>query len=235
MLALNNVHAHYGLSHVLQGASIRVAAGEVLGLFGRNGVGTTTLMKTIAGWIKPTQGNIVFDGQEIGGVASDVICRSGVGLVPEDRRIFPGLTVEENLVLGFMQCPERLRAQSKRRLNKIYQQFPRLGERRLQLGATLCGGEQQMLAMARVLVGNSRLLLIDEPTEGLAPKIVDEIFQIMMGLCSEGIAIVLVEQNIRRAIELSTRFYALERGQVLLEGDATNAAHREALFSRIAV
>jgi len=235
MLELINVHTHYGLSHVLQGVSIQVRAGEVVGLFGRNGVGKTTVMKTIAGWLTPSGGRIVFDGQEIGGVASDVICRRGIGLVPEDRRIFPGLTVEENLVLGFMQCPGRSGAESKRQLDDIYQRFPRLGERRLQMGTTLSGGEQQMLAMARVLVGKPRLLLIDEPTEGLAPKIVDEIFHIMDGLRREGIPIVLVEQNVRRAIDLSTRFYALERGQVLLEGDAANPVHRQALFDRIAV
>ncbi len=235
MLELKNVHTHYGLSHVLQGVSIRVAAGEVVGLFGRNGVGKTTVMKTIAGWLNPTEGRVVFDGQEIGGLASDQICRRGIGFIPEDRRIFPGLTVEENLVLGFMQCPRRSGAESKRKLDEIYQRFPRLGERRIQMGTTLSGGEQQMLAMARVLVGAPKLLLIDEPTEGLAPKIVDEIFHIMEGLRHDGIPIVLVEQNVRRAIDLSTRFYALERGQVLLEGDATNSAHRQALFERIAV
>ncbi len=235
MLELTNVHTHYGLSHVLQGVSIRVDAGEVVGLFGRNGVGKTTVMKTIAGWLTPTQGRIVFDGEDICGVTSDRICHRGIGFVPEDRRIFPGLTVEENLVLGFMQCPRRSGAESKRRLEEIYQRFPRLGERRGQMGTTLSGGEQQMLAMARVLVGAPKLLLIDEPTEGLAPKIVDEIFRIMEGLRHDGIPIVLVEQNVRRAIDLSTRFYALERGQVLLEGDATNAAHRQALFERIAV
>ncbi len=235
MLELTNVHAHYGLSHVLQGVSIRVRAGEVVGLFGRNGVGKTTVMKTIAGWLTPSEGRVAFDGQEIGGVASDVICRRGIGFVPEDRRIFPGLTVEENLVLGFMQCPSRSGVESKRRLDEIYQRFPRLGERRLQMGTTLSGGEQQMLAMARVLVGKPKLLLIDEPTEGLAPRIVEEIFHIMEGLRRDGIPIVLVEQNVRRAIDLSTRFYALERGQVLLEGDASNPAHRQALFERIAV
>jgi branched-chain amino acid transport system ATP-binding protein len=215
--------------------SIRVRAGEVVGLFGRNGVGKTTVMKTIAGWLTPSEGRVAFDGQEIGGVASDVICRRGIGFVPEDRRIFPGLTVEENLVLGFMQCPSRSGAESKRRLDEIYQRFPRLGERRQQMGTTLSGGEQQMLAMARVLVGKPKLLLIDEPTEGLAPRIVEEIFHIMEGLRRDGIPIVLVEQNVRRAIDLSTRFYALERGQVLLEGDASNPAHRQALFERIAV
>jgi branched-chain amino acid transport system ATP-binding protein len=235
MLKLEDVHVHYGLSHVLQGVSIEVKAGEVVGLFGRNGVGKTTIMKTIAGWLTPSQGKVIFKDQSIGGFASDVICRQGIGFVPEDRRIFPGLTVEENLTLGFMQCPRRSASESKRKLQEIYQRFPRLGERRLQSGTTLSGGEQQMLAIARVLVGAPKLLLIDEPTEGLAPKIVEEIFGIMQGLIKEGLAIVLVEQNIRRAIELSTRFYAIERGQVLLQGDAANASQRHELFSRIAV
>jgi branched-chain amino acid transport system ATP-binding protein len=179
MLELKDVHTHYGLSHVLQGVSLRVDAGEVVGLFGRNGVGKTTVMKTIAGWVAPTQGTVHFDGQAIGGLASERICRQGIGFVPEDRRIFPGLTVEENLVLGFMQSPGRSRAEDRRQLDAIYTRFPRLGERRQQMGTTLSGGEQQMLAMARVLVGRPRLLLIDEPTEGLAPKIVDEIFTLM--------------------------------------------------------
>jgi branched-chain amino acid transport system ATP-binding protein len=235
MLELNQVHVHYGLSHVLQGVSLSVKAGEVVGLFGRNGVGKTTILKTIAGWLSPSQGSIVYQGQVIGGVASDVICRQGIGFVPEDRRIFPGLTVEENLSLGLMQCPGRSGAESKRKLQEIYQRFPRLGERRLQSGTTLSGGEQQMLAIARVLVGAPQLLLIDEPTEGLAPKIVDEIFQIMQALTQDGLAIVLVEQNIRRAIELSTRFYAIERGQILLQGDAANMDQRQELFKRISV
>ncbi|MBL8332749.1 MAG: ABC transporter ATP-binding protein, partial [Rubrivivax sp.] len=173
MLELQGVHAHYGLSHVLQGVSLRVGAGEVVGLFGRNGVGKTTVMKTIAGWVAPSAGAVVFDGQAIGGAASETICRRGLGFVPEDRRIFPGLTVEENLGLGFMQTPGTGRAERRRRLDGIYTRFPRLGERRQQMGTTLSGGEQQMLAMARVLVGQPRLLLIDEPTEGLAPMIVD--------------------------------------------------------------
>ena len=235
MLELSNVHVHYGLSHVLQGVSLHVNAGEVVGLFGRNGVGKTTIMKTIAGWLTPSQGRILFKGESMGGVASDVICRQGIGFVPEDRRIFPGLTVEENLSLGFMQCPGRSGAESKRKLQEIYQRFPRLGERRLQSGTTLSGGEQQMLAMARVLVGTPKLLLIDEPTEGLAPKIVDEIFQIMQALVKDGLAIVLVEQNIKRAIELSTRFYAIERGRVILHGDGTSSVQRQELFKRIAV
>jgi branched-chain amino acid transport system ATP-binding protein len=235
MLELKDVHTHYGLSHVLQGVSLRVDAGEVVGLFGRNGVGKTTVMKTIAGWVAPTQGTVHFDGQAIGGVASERICRQGIGFVPEDRRIFPGLTVEENLVLGFMQSPGRSRAEDRRQLDAIYTRFPRLGERRQQMGTTLSGGEQQMLAMARVLVGKPRLLLIDEPTEGLAPKIVDEIFTLMDGLRRDGIPILLVEQNMHRAIGLVQRFYVLERGAVVLSGDGNQAADREALMRQLAV
>lgn len=235
MLELNEVHTHYGLSHVLQGVSLRVGAGEVVGLFGRNGVGKTTVMKTIAGWVAPTKGTVQFDGQPIGGVASERICRQGIGFVPEDRRIFPGLTVEENLVLGFMQRPGRSRAEDRRQLDAIYTRFPRLGERRQQMGTTLSGGEQQMLAMARVLVGAPRLLLIDEPTEGLAPKIVDEIFTLLEGLRQDGIPILLVEQNMHRALGLVQRFYVLERGAVVMAGDGKNAADREALMRQLAV
>ncbi|MCP5283973.1 MAG: ABC transporter ATP-binding protein [Burkholderiaceae bacterium] len=235
MLELLDVHGHYGLSHVLQGVSLRVNAGEVVGLFGRNGVGKTTVMKTIAGWVAPSRGTVQLDGQAIGGVPPERICRRGIGFVPEDRRIFPGLTVQENLMLGFMQQPGRSRAEDRRRLDDIYTRFPRLGERRGQMGTTLSGGEQQMLAIARVLVGAPRLLLIDEPTEGLAPKIVDEIFRLMEGLRRDGIPILLVEQNMHRAIGFVQRFYVLERGAVVLEGDGGNSAHREALARQLAV
>ena len=235
MLDLEDVHAHYGLSHVLQGVNLHVKIGEVVGLFGRNGVGKTTVMKAIAGWVEPTHGSVSFDGDSIGHMRPDTICRRGIGFVPEDRRIFPGLTVEENLKLGFNQVPGRKRAASNVKLSQIYSLFPRLAERRRQLGTTLSGGEQQMLAIARVLAGEPRLLLIDEPTEGLAPMIVDELFALMAGLARDGIPIVLVEQNVRRAIELVTRFYVLERGQVVMEGWANVAADREKLLRQVAV
>lgn len=235
MLRLTDVHTHYGLSHVLQGVTFEIGAREVVGLFGRNGVGKTTVMKTIAGWLKPTSGRIEFRGKPIGGVDSDQICRLGMGFVPEDRRIFPGLSVEENLRLGFLQCPGRPARESALQLERVYERFPRLKERRQQLGTTLSGGEQQMLAMGRVLVGEPRLLLIDEPTEGLAPMIVDEIFTIIRGLADEGIPILLVEQNVHRAIEVSTRFYALERGQVVFEGRADSPADRKTLMATISV
>ena len=235
MLELTDVHTHYGLSHILQGVTLRVDAGEVVGLFGRNGVGKTTVLKTVAGWVAPDQGAIRFDGQAMGGQAPEAICRRGIGFVPEDRRIFPGLTVEENLVLGFMQCPRRSRAEDRRRLDEIYTRFPRLVERRTQTGTTLSGGEQQMLAMARALAGAPRLLLIDEPTEGLAPKIVDEIFKLMESLRGDGIPILLVEQNLHRAIDIVQRFYVLERGTVVLEGDGSKASDRSALVQQLAV
>ena len=235
MLELKGVHAHYGLSHVLQGIDLRVGKGEIIGLFGRNGVGKTTVMKTIAGWVAPSSGQVLFEGERLDGVSADRICRRGIGLVPEDRRIFPGLTVEENLRLGQMQCPSRQRAESRRRLDEIYQRFPRLAERRRQMGTTLSGGEQQMLAIARVLAGAPRLLLIDEPTEGLAPIIVDELFALIAALAREGTPIVLVEQNVHRAIQLTTRHYLIERGQVTFEGDSRVPSERDALLARISV
>ena len=235
MLELKGVHAHYGLSHVLQGIDLRVGKGEIIGLFGRNGVGKTTVIKTIAGWVAPTSGQVLFEGERLDGVSADRICRRGIGLVPEDRRIFPGLTVEENLRLGQMQCPSRQRAESRRRLDEIYQRFPRLAERRRQMGTTLSGGEQQMLAIARVLAGAPRLLLIDEPTEGLAPIIVDELFVLIAALAREGTPIVLVEQNVHRAIQLTTRHYLIERGQVTFEGDSRVPSERDALLARISV
>ena len=234
MLELKGVHTHYGLSHVLQGIDLQVGHGEVVGLFGRNGVGKTTVIKTIAGWVSPSSGDVIFNGESINGVGADQICRRGIGLVPEDRRIFPGLTVEENLHLGQMQCPSRSRLDARRRMEEIYQRFPRLAERRRQMGTTLSGGEQQMLAIARVLVGEPKLLLIDEPTEGLAPMIVDELFTLIGNLASDGIPIVLVEQNVHRAIGLVNRFYMLERGSVVLDGGA-NQADRSALMERLAV
>ncbi|MCC7227056.1 MAG: ABC transporter ATP-binding protein [Burkholderiaceae bacterium] len=235
MLELRDIHTFYGLSHVLQGISLHVDRGEVLGLFGRNGVGKTTLIKAIAGWVVPSEGQYLFEGNSLLGVPSDQICRRGIGLVPEDRRIFPGLSVEENLVLGFMQTPGVGRAQQARKLEAIYQRFPRLAERRKQLGTTLSGGEQQMLAIARVLMGAPKLLLIDEPTEGLAPMIVDEIFDLIVSLRQDGVPIILVEQNVHRAIEVVTRFCVIERGKIVLEGRTGDPENREALFRQLAM
>jgi branched-chain amino acid transport system ATP-binding protein len=232
MLSLQGVHLHYGLSHVLQGVDLSVGAGEVVGLFGRNGVGKTTVMKAIAGWVQPSAGTVSFHGKPIHRLSPDRICRLGIGLIPEDRRIFPGLTVEENLGLGMLQCPGRPKRESRRKLDEIYAAFPRLAERRGQMGTTLSGGEQQMLAIARVLAGDPKLLLIDEPTEGLAPMVVEEIFATLRRLAAQGIPILLVEQNVHRALEVVHRYYALERGSVILEGVPSD---RDALMRAIAV
>lgn len=235
MLNVDHLHAYYGLSHVLQGVTLRVGTDEVVGLFGRNGVGKTTVLKCIAGWVKPSSGSIHFENAELGSLSSDRICRSGLGFVPEDRRIFPGFTVEENLKLGFLQCPKRSAAKSKQALEQTYEQFPVLKDRRKQVAVTLSGGEQQMLAIARALVGAPKLLLIDEPTEGLAPMIVDEIFATIDHLRREGIPILLVEQKVYRALDITDRFYVLERGRVILQGESSSPADRQTLFRAIEV
>jgi len=235
MLEIRGIHSHYGLSHVVQGIDLSVRAGEVIGIFGRNGVGKTTLLKTIAGWIHPSAGEVWIGEKRIDGQSPDRICHAGIGFVPEDRRIFPGLTVEENLVLGFMQTPKRSATANAEALARVYLRFPRLKERRRQLGTTLSGGEQQMLAIARVLVGEPIALLIDEPSEGLAPIIIAEIYAIIREMKQAGRAILLVEQNVNQAIETCNRFIAIERGQVVMTGDPASKSDREKLMSVISV
>ena len=235
ILEMRNVHVNLGLSHVLQGVNLFIKPGETVGLFGRNGVGKTTIVKTIAGWHKPSSGDVYFEGHLINEFPPNEITRLGLGLVPEDRRIFPGLSVEDNLKLGLMQVPSNERKAAERNLEMVFDKFPRLRERRLQAGTTLSGGEQQMLAMARVLVGNPKLLLIDEPTEGLAPMVVAEIFRLMEELKERGIAILLIEQNVHKAIHLCDRHYVVERGSIVLEGDSQNPNDRNNLIERISV
>jgi branched-chain amino acid transport system ATP-binding protein len=235
ILEMRNVHVNLGLSHVLQGVNLFIKPGETVGLFGRNGVGKTTIVKTIAGWHKPSSGDVYFEGHLINEFPPNEITRLGLGLVPEDRRIFPGLSVEDNLKLGLMQVPSNERKAAERNLEMVFDKFPRLRERRQQAGTTLSGGEQQMLAMARVLVGNPKLLLIDEPTEGLAPMVVAEIFRLMEELKERGIAILLIEQNVHKAIHLCDRHYVVERGSIVLEGDSQNPNDRNNLIERISV
>jgi branched-chain amino acid transport system ATP-binding protein len=235
MLKIDNLHVHYGLSHIIQGISIEARYGEVIGIFGRNGVGKTTLMKTIAGWVGPSSGTIALDGNRLDGLAPDRICRHGVGLVPEDRRIFPGLSVEENLKLGLMQRAGRSRAEEKTEIDRIYARMPRLAERRRQPGSTLSGGEQQMLAMARVMIGRPKLVLIDEPSEGLAPMIVADIFAIITEMKTSGAIVLLVEQNVHGALAVADRFYAIERGTIVAAGHAANEADKAQLLDAITV
>jgi branched-chain amino acid transport system ATP-binding protein len=235
MFKIDNLHVHYGLSHVIQGVSMEARSGEVVGIFGRNGVGKTTLMKTIAGWVAPSGGEIVLDDARLDGLEPDGVCRHGVGFVPEDRRIFPGLSVEENLRLGLMQRKGRSRSEENAEIDRIYQRMPRLAERRRQAGTTLSGGEQQMLAMARIMIGRPKLALIDEPSEGLAPMIVADIFAIIQEMKASGAIVLLVEQNVGGALSVSDRFYAIERGAVVLAGDARNDADKSRLMDVIAV
>lgn len=235
MLVLEHVHARYGLSHVLQGVSLRVDAGEVVGLFGRNGVGKTTTLRSIAGWITGISGTIMFEGHNLRELGADQIARLGIAYIPEDRRIFPGLNVEDNLKLGLMQRSRAERARARLKLAEVYDRFPRLAERRRQQGISLSGGEQQMLTIARALMGSPRLLLIDEPTEGLAPMIVNDIFKLLEELRRERLSILLVEQNVTRALQASDRFYALHRGQVTLQGTSSSHSDCEALMEAIAV
>ena len=235
ILEMHDVHVNLGLSHVLQGVNLSIDPGETVGLFGRNGVGKTTIVKTIAGWYKPSQGKILFHGQAIDALPPNEITRLGLGLVPEDRRVFPGLSVEGNLRLGLMQVQASERKAAEQRIQMVFERFPRLSERRDQSGTTLSGGEQQMLAMARVLVGNPKLLLIDEPTEGLAPMVVADIFRLMEELKSQRISILLIEQNIHKAIHLCDRHYVVERGKVVLEGNSKNIEERQELIRRVSV
>jgi branched-chain amino acid transport system ATP-binding protein len=235
MLKIEGLHTHYGLSHVIQGIDLHADRGEIIGVFGRNGVGKTTLLKTIAGWVAPTQGQIVLDGVRLDGFSSDKICHLGVGIVPEDRRIFPGLTVAENLSIALLQVRGRGSQDERQAMERVYSRLPRLAERRKQYATTLSGGEQQMLAMARVMLGKPKLVLIDEPTEGLAPMIVDEIFAMIRDLRDQGASILLVEQNVHQALTLADRFCVVERGRIIVTGHGKSDADRERLFEAIAV
>jgi branched-chain amino acid transport system ATP-binding protein len=235
MLELRALHTYYGLSHIIQGVDLTASAGEVVGIFGRNGVGKTTLLKTIAGWVKPACGEIRLDGERLDGSSPEAIAYRGVGFVPEDRRIFPGLTVQENLELGLSLHKEGGRAGRRRAIEDVCSQFPRLRERSGQLGTTLSGGEQQMLAMARAMVRAPKALLIDEPSEGLAPMIAHQIFEVIRKLKRAGTIILLVEQNVHAAFNVCDRFYAMERGRAILSGSAHAEADRAALMAAIAV
>ena len=213
MLALRDVHTHYGKSHILHGVSMEVRPGEVVGLLGRNGVGKSTALKTIMGLVRPSQGRVVFEDTDIGGIAPYRVARSGIGYVPEDRRIFRFLTVLENLRTG-LDRQGLTEARRGELLEKVYANFPVLRERRHQAGGTLSGGEQQMLAIARAMMLEPRVILLDEPTEGLMPRMVSQIHEIIRVLHGDGVAILLVEQNVPLTLAVSDRVYIMEKGVV---------------------
>jgi branched-chain amino acid transport system ATP-binding protein len=213
LLKVDGIHTYYGKSHILDGVSLEVGRGEVVGLLGRNGVGKSTTLKAIAGLVHPSQGDVLFEGRSIIHLPSHRVARLGIGYVPEDRRVFPLLTVIENLRTGLDRHGVS-RARKQELQDKVYQFFPVLAERRNQVGGTLSGGEQQMLAIARAMMLEPKIILLDEPTEGLMPRMVSQILEIVGVLRGEGVAVLLVEQNVPLTLEASRRIYFIEKGVV---------------------
>lgn len=222
MLEILNVHVYYGGIHALDGISITVKKGEVVSIIGANGAGKTTLLRAVSGLIRPRSGTIHFMGRLLNNTAPHDIVRAGIVHVPEGRRIFANLTVLENLEMG---CYARSDATGIRHdIEAVFEWFPRLRERRHQMGGTLSGGEQQMLAIARGLMSAPELMLLDEPSMGLAPLLVKEIFSIIKSINAKGTTILLVEQNAHMALAVSDRAYVLETGRMVLEGTAESVA-----------
>ena len=224
MLEVERIQTYYGESHVLHGVSVRVALGEAVALLGRNGAGKTTLIRSVAGMTPPRDGRVVFDGQAVERWPAYRIARRGLALVPQGRRIFAPLSVRENLLLGARP--------GEWRLDKVYDLFPRLREREEQSGGTLSGGEQQMLAIARALMTNGRMLVLDEPSEGLAPLVVREIGRVVQGLKGERLSILLVEQNYHLALRVADRVYVMNKGQIVWEGTPANLEADEEIKRR---
>lgn len=212
LLELKNLHAYYGKSHVLHGVDLVVNEGEIVSLLGRNGVGRSTTVKATMGQVDAT-GSILFKGEEMIGLKAFQIAHKGLGYVPENRDIFPTLTVEQNLILG-----EKKGRKSRWTLDDMYQMFPRLRERQHTPAGVMSGGEQQMLTLCRTLMGDPDLIMIDEPTEGLAPKIVDLVAEYLSALKNRGISILLVEQKLAIALEISQRVYVMGHGSIVFEG-----------------
>jgi branched-chain amino acid transport system ATP-binding protein len=219
MIEVKDIHSYYGKSHILHGVSLELQKGELVCLLGRNGVGKSTTLKSIMGIVRPTHGSIRFDGKELVGGQPYQIARLGVGYVPEDRRIFKSLTVHENLLMGTQKEKKSGAAGRVWTIDKIYELFPNLSERRSNKGSHLSGGEQQMLTVARTLMGNPKLILVDEPTEGLAPLIVKDVLEMLSAVRKSGVTVLMVEQNFKAAIKVADRFYVMAKGQMVFEGD----------------
>jgi len=213
LLRVAGVHTFYGKSHILHGVSLEVGRGEVVGLLGRNGVGKSTTLKAIAGLVHPGSGDIVFEGRAVAHLPAHQLARLGIAYVPEERRIFPQLSVVENLRTG-LDRGGVTKAHKQELLDRVYAFFPRLAERRSQAGGTLSGGEQQMLAIARAMTLEPKIVLLDEPTEGLMPSMVSQIREIIEVLRKDGVAVLLVEQNVPLTLEVGERIYILEKGVV---------------------
>lgn len=227
MLRVEDIHTYYDHIHALKGVSLRIDQGEIVCLIGSNGAGKSTTLMTVSGILHPTHGKVIFEEKDISRTAADKVVGMGISQVPEGRRILPRLTVQANLDMGaFLR---RDKNEIKKDLEKVMDLFPVLAQRRKQLGGTLSGGEQQMLAIARALMGRPRLLLLDEPSLGLAPIVVEKIFEIVQDIRKDGTTIFLVEQNANLALSISDRAYVMESGLVTLTGPASELAQDPAV------
>lgn len=218
MLGVSNLKVNYGMIQAIKGISFKVEEGEIIALIGANGAGKTTTLHTVSGLLKAREGSILFNGKELTKTQPHKIVEMGMAHVPEGRRIFQQLTVYENLILGaYTRSDKKEIAEN---LEMIYKRFPRLEERKKQIAGTLSGGEQQMLAMGRALMSNPKIVLMDEPSMGLSPLLVSEIFDIIQSINKSGTTVLLVEQNAKKALSIANRAYVLETGKIVLEGDA---------------
>jgi branched-chain amino acid transport system ATP-binding protein len=225
MLEVSNIDTFYGRIQALWDVSLTIDEAEIVALVGANGAGKTTLLNTISGLLRSASGRIEFRGRRIDGLKCHVIVELGISHIPEGRRLFPDMSVRENLEMGaYLQ---RVWKDKEETLEQVYQLFPKLRERRGQLARTLSGGEQQMVAMGRGLMSKPRLCIIDEPSSGLAPIVVDEIFRIIQGLRDRGMAVFLIEQNVQQALEVADRAYVLENGRIVIEGKSENLLQEE--------
>ena len=226
LLQVENVNVYYGSIHAIKNISLQVHEGEIVTLIGANGAGKSTTLNTISGLLKPKTGSVTFDGRGISGMSANKIVPLGMALCPEGRRIFQHMTVRENLEMGGYSRPKNEIEDS---IEEVFQRFPRLKERRKQIAGTLSGGEQQMLAMSRALMSHPKLMMLDEPSMGLAPILVDQIFEIVKELHKAGTTILLVEQNARKALQVADRAYVLETGSITLSGTGAELASSDAV------
>ena len=227
MLEVKDLEVYYGMIQAIKGISFEVNQGEVIALIGANGAGKTTTLHTITGLLSPKKGSVLFEGQDITKVPAHKIVSMGMAHVPEGRRVFSQLSVYENLKLGAYTRKDR--SNIDRELQSIYERFPRLAERKNQLAGTLSGGEQQMLAMGRALMSKPSIVLMDEPSMGLSPILVNEIFDIIESISKSGTTVLLVEQNAKKALSIADRAYVLETGKVVLEGDAKDLLENDSI------
>jgi branched-chain amino acid transport system ATP-binding protein len=227
-LELDNVRVAYGRAEALHGISITVEPGEIIALIGANGAGKSTTLRAISGLLGPTAGKIRWDGQDIGGLSPEQIIARGIAHCPEERHVWPDMSVHENLQLGAYLCRDRVEVE--RRIALAFDRFPRLKEREKQLAGTLSGGEQQMLAIARALMSEPRLLLLDEPSLGLSPMMANEVFNVVRDINQHGVTVVVVEQNIHNALSVASRAYVLETGSVVAHNDSASLLKDEQLL-----